>query len=108
MFIILNKTEFLDTVLEEFVENGIRGATILDSKGMAHSLMEHDEFRFVASLRNLLDPERKDSKTIILALRDNKVKIAADIVNNVTGGISKPDTGIIFTVPISYCEGLIE
>jgi len=108
MFIILNKTECLETLLEEFVSNGIKGATIVDSKGMAHSLAENDEFRFVSSLRSILNPDRKESKTIMVVMRDNKVEVAAKLVNSVTGGISKPDTGIIFTVPISYCEGLIE
>lgn len=108
MFIILNKKEHVDTLIEELALNDIRGATIIESKGMAHSLIEHDEFRFVASLRSILDPARADNKTILIVLKDHMVSIVADIVNNLTGGISKPDTGIMFTVPINYCEGIIE
>ena len=32
--IILNKTECLDEILEEFGNNNIPGATIIDSRGM--------------------------------------------------------------------------
>ena len=28
------------------------------------------------------------------------------VVNEVTGGLDQPDSGILFTVPISYEEGL--
>ena len=35
--LVLNKTECLDEILHQFAENGINGATILDSTGMAHS-----------------------------------------------------------------------
>jgi hypothetical protein len=29
------------------------------------------------------------------------------IVNKVTGGLDKPNTGIIFTVPVKYMEGIV-
>ena len=57
LVIILNKTECLEELLEAFSENNISGATIIDSKGMLQELYEHDEFRFIGSLRNLFNPE---------------------------------------------------
>ena len=35
---VLNKEEFLEDVLEAFIEAGITGATILDSEGMGRFL----------------------------------------------------------------------
>lgn len=106
--IILNKTECLDEILEEFGNNKLSGATIIDSKGMVQELYEHDheELYFLVSLRSLLAPSHKENKTIIMAAKDEDVKVISRIVNKVTGGLNKPDTGILFTLPIDHLEGI--
>ena len=106
LVIILNKTDCLEKLLKKLAEGNIKGATILDSRGFAHSLLEIDELRFVASLRKLLDPFAKESKTIFMVIEKEKIQTVSKIVNEVTGGLSKPDTGILFSVPVNYCEGL--
>lgn len=108
LFIVLNKTECLDEILTRFGENGICGATVIDSKGMAQSLYDHDELRFVASLRMLFEPSHAENKTIFVVLKEEKVAEVSKIVNEVTGGLNQPDTGIIFTVPVQYIEGIGE
>lgn len=105
LVLVLNKVECLESILENLEEAGIKGATILESKGMAHSLAEFSELRFMASLRMLLDPERQESKTVFMVIDEAKIKLVSDIINKATGGLDKPDTGIIFTLPISYTEG---
>lgn len=104
--IILNKTECLETLLETFGENNISGATIIDSKGMIQELSDHEELFFLGSLRSLLNPSHKENKTIIMVARDEDVAAISAIVNKVTGGLEKPDTGIMFTLPIDYLEGI--
>lgn len=106
--IILNKTECLDEILEEFSNNKISGATIIDSKGMVQELYEHDheDLYFLVSLRSLLTPSHKENKTIIMVAKDDDVKVISRIVNKATGGLDKPDTGILFTLPIDYLEGI--
>lgn len=106
LFIVLNKTECLDDILTQFGENGICGATVIDSRGMAQSLYDHDELRFVASLRMLFEPSHEENKTIFLVLEEDKVATVSQIVNRVTGGLDNPDTGILFTVPVQHIEGL--
>ncbi len=106
LVIVLNKIECLEPILERFYEEKIPGATILDSKGMAHSLSSYDELRFMASLRLLLNPDNRESKTIFAVVDDEKIPLISHIVNDVTGGLDNPDTGIIFTVPVSYMEGI--
>ena len=104
LIIVLNKVECLDRLLGKLGKNNIPGATILDSKGMAQELEAHDELRFLGSLR--LDPAHKENKTIFMVLPEEKVAAVSKIVNEVTGGLDRPDTGILFTVPIDYAEGL--
>ena len=106
LVIILNKTECLEELLEAFTENNISGATIIDSKGMLQELYEHDEFKFIGSLRSLFNPEHTENKTILMVTKEEHVKEISKITNDVTGGLDKPDTGILFTLPIDYLEGL--
>ena len=106
LVIILNKTECLETLLEAFTQNNISGATIIDSKGMLQELSDHDDFRFIGSLRSLFNPEHKENKTILMVTKEEKVKEISEIVNKATGGLNKPDSGILFTLPIDYLEGM--
>ena len=108
LIIVLNKIECLERMLTAFGENQIPGATILDSKGMAQELEQFDDMDFMLSLRLLINPAHHENKTIFMVVPDELVAKVSRIVNEVTGGLGKPDTGILFTVPIDYIEGLRE
>ena len=105
--IVLNKTECLEELLKRFGEARLNGATILDSRGMAMELADHDELRFIGSLRMLMEPKHNENKTILMVIADDQVALVSRILNEVTGGLDKPDTGILFTTPVSYMEGLV-
>lgn len=103
--IVLNKTECLENLMEKLSEKNVR-ATIISSKGMAHSLMDLDKMRFIESLKILLDPIHKENYTIFSIIEDDKIPEVSKIVNEVTGGLDKSNSGIIFTVPVGYTEGI--
>ncbi len=105
LFLVLNKTECLEDILKALSEKKLHGATILDSKGMAHSLDSFTELNFTLSLHRLLNPDHKESKTIFMVLKDEEVDLVSEIVNQVTGGLDQPDTGILFTMPVTRLEG---
>lgn len=101
----------LDDVLTSFTENDIKGATILDSKGMVHMLSAFQDEGGVplfGAMRAFLNPDRVKSNLIIAALQDDCVKKAVKAIEDVIGDLSKPDTGVVFTVPISYVKGLFK
>ena len=104
--IILNKTECLEKLLETFRENEMSGATIIDSKGMIQELSDNFDFRIAGSLRELFMPSHKENKTILMVAKDEDVAVISRILDEATGGISMPDTGILFTIPIDYLKGL--
>lgn len=105
LVLILNKTECLKDILKGFRDGGVGGATILDSRGMAHSLYEYNELRFMGSLRQLLDPAHKESNTVLVVIEKEQIPLVSKIVNEATGGLDNPDTGVMFTVPVGYAEG---
>ncbi len=105
LFFVLNRIELLEGLLAELGHNGIKGATVFNTTGMAH-VLTNDEFSFLGSLRNFLEPDREDNRTIMMVLKEEDVKKTRDIIVSIVGDLSKPNTGILFTVPVGYIEGI--
>jgi nitrogen regulatory protein PII len=106
-FIVLNNTDRLDELLKEFVNIGIKGATILDSMGMGGFLVssENTGVPFFSTLRMLLNEGKPLNKTIFTVIEDEQVSPLTKVFESVVGALNKPNTGIIFTMPINYVKG---
>ena len=52
-----------------------------------------------------MDPDREESKTIFMVLKDEKVEVVKGIVREVIGDLSQPDTAVLFTLPVLSAEG---
>lgn len=109
LVLIVNKVNKLEDLIVAFSKVGIKGATILDSYGMAKVLSNHKEdLPLFGSLRMLLNEKRPFNKTIITVIKDEQVEPALSCIREVIGDLSKPNVGIVFTIPINYVEGLRE
>ncbi|HHV59017.1 MAG TPA: hypothetical protein GXX49_01710 [Clostridiaceae bacterium] len=107
LLIVLNKVEKLDELLEKFMENGFSGATIINSTGMISKLAKKMEsYPIIGSLRYMIDLDREENKTIFMALKDEQVDPVKRIVRQVIGDLSKPNTAVLFTLPILTAEGI--
>ena len=108
LVLILNKTEYLGKILNCLLERDICGATLLDSTGMIRVISEQsvEPPAIFGSLRQFINPSRESSKTVLMVLPEGKVETAKSVIREVTGGFDKPNTGIMFTVPISSTEGV--
>ncbi len=104
LFIVLNKEEYLEPVLELFVESGVRGATVLDSVGMGR-ILAHD-IPIFAGLRNLMPESRPFNKTIFTVIEDEKILPLISAIEEVMGSLDEPGTGLAFTVPVDFVRGL--
>lgn len=108
LLVVLNQVEKLDALLDSFFEQGLGGATVLNSSGMAKILAKNIEhYPILGSLRHVLknQEERKDSRTVFMALPDEHVETAKSIVRTVVGDLTLPDTAIMITLPILSVEG---
>ncbi|HBN82832.1 MAG TPA: hypothetical protein DDZ89_03210 [Clostridiales bacterium] len=103
LLLVLNKVELLEKLLESFADKGVKGATILNSVGMARELADYPIF---GSLRFLIDLDRQESKTIFIVLKDEQVEMVKETVRQVVGDLSKPDTAVMFTLPVLTVEGV--
>lgn len=107
LVLVLNKTECLEELLERFVQINVKGATIIDSTGMARALSDGENTgTILGSLRYLIDPERQQSKTIFCIVKDELVDCIRKVVDDVTGGLDRPDTGILFSLPTLFVDGI--
>jgi nitrogen regulatory protein PII len=103
---VLNNEEFLEEVLEAYVEAGVAGATILDSEGMGRFLAY--EVPLFAGFKEFMKGNRPYNKTIISVIRDEAVtEKLKKLIDNIVGGLSNPGTGIMFTVPVDWASGLV-
>lgn len=107
LVIVLNKVDKLEDLLLSFTDSGIKGATVLDSYGMAKVLIDNEEeLPLFASLRMLLNEKRPFNKTIFTILDEAQVPVAVDCVHKIVGDLSKPGVGILFTIPLDFIEGV--
>ncbi|WP_373897909.1 hypothetical protein ACER0A_010255 [Haloimpatiens sp. FM7315] len=107
LIMVLNKTNYLEDIVKELNHCKIRGATIIDSTGMAKILTScGEEIPVFGSLKMLLNEKRPFNKTIFTVLKDEQIPIAINAIKKVVGDLSKPDVGILFTLPVNYVEGI--
>lgn len=106
MIFVLNDISKLEAVLSKLEHDGIRGATILQSRGMAMALENYMEGSFLGSLRAVMEPDREENKTVFAVIKDDQTQIAVNAIEHIVGSLDEPNTGILFTVPIDYVKGL--
>ncbi len=102
---IIEKEEKLEEVLEGLVEIGVTGASILDVRGMFEYLA--DEIPIFAGFRNLIEDKNPTNKMIISVIKDDQLlREAMDVIEEVYGSFSNPNTGIMFSIKIGDIRGL--
>ena len=101
---ILNEDRYLTEVLEELLEIGVVGASILDSVGMLHFLSQ--EIPIFAGFRSILKGTKPYNKIILSVIRDKELlEEALATIDRTVGGIEKGKRGILFSLPVDHLIG---
>jgi nitrogen regulatory protein P-II 1 len=109
LVLVLNKEELLEEVLENLVQAGVPGATILDSTGMGRTLAQADHDHVLAGLRTLFKHSRPHNKTIFSVIDSvEKKEKAINKIKETIGDFDKPGVGIMFTLPLVDVIGVNE
>lgn len=106
LVLVLNKEEFLESILTAFVEVGITGATIIDSVGMGRVLAY--DVPIFAGLRATTQAYQAKpyNKTIFTVIKDdNMLKQAIEVIEEIVD-LNVPGTGLLFAFPLSVVKGL--
>ena len=110
---ILNEIEKLDKLLLKLSQQGLKGATILTSAGMAKSIYDsnlsnNSENIIINSLKILLNNNNDENKTIFTIVNDQQKQIFKNVVNEVVGPLKEKNKGVMFTIPVNSVDGIIE
>lgn len=109
LMVILKKVELVEEIMQKLAESGIRGGTIVEGTGMAKALVNMEDLPMFGMLRHMLvDEEKLVSKLLIFVLKNEQVEITKGTIKEVIGDFSEPNTGIMFSIPITDVEGFGE
>lgn len=104
LFIVLNDLSYLDQIFAKFLELKVRGATILDSTGMARAVMDIEGLNFMLSgpFQHSFSENDKKSKTIFTVIPDAaKAQEVIAEIREIVEDSKKRVIGFMFTVPVS-------
>ncbi len=104
LFVVLNDLRYLDEIFEKFLELRVRGATIIDSQGMAAAIMKSDGLTSLMSGPFARSFEHADqtSKTLFTVIPEpEKVKEVVSAIQEIMARSRKDVVGFMFTMPVS-------
>ena len=103
LVVVLNAIDYLEDLLSSFVDEGISGATILESQGMGRAIVEneHSKIPLFGALKSVLEDAHPYSKTVFTVLEDEEmVDKAVKAVQKIISEQSLEGAGFMFTIPI--------
>lgn len=103
LVIILNRAELLDDLLTGFLDLGVPGATVVESRGMGQIIRQ--DMPIFAGLAALF-PENTGSKLIISVMPQALVESVFELVEEVAGQLDQPKSAVCFTVAVDQFKGL--
>ena len=109
LVLVTKECERLDDLLRILSNAGVSGATILDCEGMAERLIRaknKDEIPFFELFAEMLLDGNVSGKMVLMVLHEEQLERARCIIREFSGGLEKPNTGIMFGVPLSFTEGI--
>ena len=108
LVVITNQTEKVPNVLSAFMEEGIKGASVLDCEGMLAALdrASIEPPSIFGSLRKFINPENELNKMLVVLFEDELIRKAKDIIHREVGQFNKPNTGVMFVLPVLDVEGI--
>ncbi|MBN2433952.1 MAG: PTS sugar transporter subunit IIA [Spirochaetes bacterium] len=105
IIIILYYEEFMHPVLEHLVENGVKGASIIESAGMGSYISAIPLF---ASFLGFMRDDKNKSKTILALIPDELEETIFEGIERITGDLDKKEGAMIMTFAISRFRGTME
>lgn len=100
---ILKEPEFVDHLLELFVEHDVRGSTILEARGMAEHLAAHMSLfaGFKSAFRAV-----GHSQVVLTLVPVDRTGEVLEMIRIAVGGMETPGSGIAFALDVPRVIGL--
>jgi len=105
LIVILDNLKPLPDLLQAWRAIGVSGATILESVG-AYRAENWLSRAGLGALSRLFEAEEVRRRTILTAVDDDLLDEAIAEADRVVGGFDRPNTGVLFAVPITRSVGI--
>ncbi len=106
LFVVLYDPKQLPTLLEAWHKAGIQGATVLRSAG-AYNAENWLQKMGLEALGDLFNDDEVRTKTVFSLFEDDALlEQAIAAAEKAIGSFKNDKTGILFTMPVSYVDGL--
>ncbi len=105
MVIILEDDDRLQALLQGLYDAGVPGVTVVDSVGgyRTHSWLEDIGLGGIA---NLFQSRNNAQKMLLSVMENDIVDGAIAAAEQAVGGFGRPESGILFTIPVGHTVGL--
>lgn len=101
--IVLDEPQLVDELLTGFLDLGVRGATVVESRGMGQIVRE--SMPVFAGLASLF-PESTGSRMVLSVMPVSLVDTVFELVEEVVGALEKPNSAVCFTLPVEQFRGI--
>jgi len=102
---VINRPEAVEDVIAAFIEIGVTGCTIVDSKGMGKIIAQ--DIPIFSGFKNMFSGARESNVTIFSVMDSGLVDEAIKIIEEIYVSFSEPDSGIVFTLPVNRVKGFL-
>ena len=107
LIVIVEDPDKIEPLMDSWYEHNISGATIIDSRGMGHVIADHYSiFSRFSDLTGARGGSYHNNVIFTVIEKEDLLEQAIEDVYNIIGDLNKPDTGLLFTLPIGRVEGL--
>jgi nitrogen regulatory protein PII len=109
VLLIIDDLKSYPAVLDAWDAAKVPGITILDSTGMGKVRQEsiRDDIPMMPSLSDIFRSRERRHRTIFSVVEgEEKVDQLVKITQEILGDLNKPDTGVLFVLPVSRVVGL--
>lgn len=103
MVIILDQPQLIDDILTGFLDLGVPGATIIESRGMGEIIRR--DMPIFAGLAALF-PENTGSRVLLSVLPKSLIDPVLKLVEEVVGDMEGRQSAVCFTLPVEDFRGI--
>lgn len=97
MVIILDQPQVLEELMTGFLDLGVPGATVIESRGMGQIIRQ--EMPIFAGLAGMF-AQNTGSRMILAVMPESLVEPVMALVEEVVGHLDRPNSAICFTLPV--------
>lgn len=105
MVVILYAEEKFYDLLELFLQEGIDGATVIDSSGMGHFISSIPLF---SSFVGFMNENRNRSRTLLVPVPEDQVQRVAQGIEEITGDLDKTMGAMLMVLDIPFSRGTMK